>query len=251
VNGGIRGSAQLRFAAQVQACGLTGASTCCARFRFCLRSATTTATSRKTATISPPIWDNFFFPDNRPARWYTFSYANLAQFVALDSTENTIAGPPSPVFAPGGEQAKWLGRVLAESHAPWKIPYSHHPPFNAGPGHGAALGMLRHWVDLFRNNGVRAVFSGHEHNFQFSEDSDATGHVRYFVTGSGIQLRPGDVRPNMRSAYIEGWSPLYEFLVVEIEGGAMHVTPLGSVPVVVRDANGKPIPMPAAIQLPQ
>jgi hypothetical protein len=195
--------------------------------------------------------DNFFFPDNRPARWYTFSYANLAQFVALDSTENTIAGPPSPVFAPGGEQSKWLARVLAESHAPWKIPYFHHPPFNAGPGHGAALGTLRHWVDLFRNNGVRAVFSGHEHNFQFSEDSDATGHVRYFVTGSGGQLRPGDVRPNMRSAHIEGWSPQYEFLVVEIEGGAMHVTPLGNVPVVVRDADGKPIPMPAAIQLPQ
>jgi len=194
--------------------------------------------------------DNFFFPDNRPARWYTFPYANVAQFIALDSTDNTTAGHPAPAFAPGGDQSKWLARVLSESHVPWKIPYFHHPPFNAGPGHGASLGVLSHWVALFRSNGVRAVFSGHEHNFQFTEDSDATGHIRYFVTGSGGQLRPGDVRPNMPRAHIEGWSPQYEFAVVEIEGSTMHVTPLANIPVVVRDATGKQIQMPVAIKLP-
>jgi len=193
--------------------------------------------------------DNFFFPENRPARWYTFSFGGLAQFFALDSTANTTAGHPSPAYAPYGDQSRWLAGELADSTAPWKIPYFHHPPFNAGPGHGASLAVLSHWVELFRKYGVRAVFTGHEHNFQVSESSDATGHIRYFVTGSGGQLRNGDVRPFMPKAHIEGWAPQYEFLVVEIEGGAMHVTPLSDSPVVVRDSAGKQIAMPVEIGL--
>jgi hypothetical protein len=194
--------------------------------------------------------DNFFFPGNHPARWYTFSVGGLAQFFALDSTANSTGGHPAPAFNPGGDQSNWLARELAASRLPWKIPYFHHPPFNAGPGHGASLAVLSHWVDLFRRYGVRVVFSGHEHNFQFSEDSDATGHIRYFVSGSGGQLRAGDVRANMPRAHMEGWAAQYQFVVVEIEGGAMHVTPLSYQPVVVRDTKGKPISMPVEIHLP-
>jgi hypothetical protein len=194
--------------------------------------------------------DNFFFPGNRPARWYTFSYGGLADFFALDSTDNTTAGHPSPAFRPGGEQSEWLSRVLPASRAPWKIPYFHHPPFNAGPGHGASLLVLQHWVELFQRSGVRVVFSGHEHNFQVSEDDDATGHIRYIVSGSGGQLRAGDVRSNMRRAHIEAWAPQFQFLVVEIAGRRMHVTPASNTGMNVRDASGNPVQMPVAIQLP-
>ena len=38
--------------------------------------------------------DNFFFPENRPARYYTFSFGGLADFFALDSTE--IPAPDRP-----------------------------------------------------------------------------------------------------------------------------------------------------------
>jgi len=73
----------------------------------------------------------------------------------------------SPAFAPDGDQSRWLAHELAESTAAWKIPYFHHPPFHAGPGHGASLKVLGHWVDLFekswrarRLHGPRAQFSG-------------------------------------------------------------------------------------------
>src|SRR5262249_27651180 len=46
--------------------------------------------------------DNFFFPGNRPARWYVFGYGGLADFFALDSTDNSETGHPAPAFAPGG-----------------------------------------------------------------------------------------------------------------------------------------------------
>jgi hypothetical protein len=194
--------------------------------------------------------DNFFFPGNRPARWYKFNCGGLADFFALDSTDNTTAGHPAPAYAPGGEQSRWLARVLAESKMPWKIPFFHHPPFNAGPGHGAAYNVLRHWVDLFQKNGVKVVFTGHEHNFQYSEESDATGQVRYVVSGAGGQLRAGNVMPNMARAHIEGWAPMRHFLVVEIDGREMRVTPVSNDRFVVRDAGGKTLPMPLVVQLP-
>jgi hypothetical protein len=193
--------------------------------------------------------DNFFFPGNRPSRWYEFHYGGLADFFALDSTDNTTAGHPAPMYAPDGDQSRWLATAMAESGARWKIPYFHHPPFNAGPGHGASYSVLRHWCDLFERSGVKVVFSGHEHNFQFSEDSDATGHIRYVVSGSGGELRPGNVMPNMVRAHIEGWAPVRQFLVVEIAGRTMHVTPVSPGGVTVRDAAGRAIPMPLVVRL--
>ena len=117
---------------------------------------------------------------------------------------------------------------MPESKAPWKIPYFHHPPFNAGPGHGASYSVLRHWVDLFQRSGVKVVFTGHEHNFQFSDLSDATGHIHYIVSGAGGELRSGNVMPNMPRAHIEGWAAVRHFLVVEIDGQAMRITPIAA-----------------------
>jgi hypothetical protein len=184
--------------------------------------------------------DNFFFPDNRPARWYEFNYGGLADFFALDSTDNTASGHPAPAYAPDGEQSRWLANALAASKAIWKIPYFHHPPFNAGPGHGASYAVLRHWLDLFERHGVKAVFTGHEHNFQYSEVDAATGGIRYFVTGAGGELRTGNVMPNMARSHIAAWAPARHFLVVQIEGGSMRVTPLSNERIVVRDAEGRP-----------
>jgi hypothetical protein len=194
--------------------------------------------------------DNFFFPENRPARWYSFSYGGLVDFFALDSTENSTGQHAVPAFGPEGDQSTWLAGALPKSSAPWKIPYFHHPPFNAGPGHGGSYNVLRHWMDMFQKGGVKVAFTGHEHNFQVSDDSDATGHIRYFITGSGGSLRSGNVMPNMGRARIQAWSPQRHFLLVEIEGRSMRVTPLSNEKVVVREASGKELPMPMTITLP-
>ena len=55
---------------------------------------------------------------------------------------------------------------------PWKIPYFHHPPFNAGPRHPAAADEVPHFIESFKREGVKVVFSGHEHNFQFSRKTE-------------------------------------------------------------------------------
>jgi hypothetical protein len=194
--------------------------------------------------------DNFFFPGDSPARWYTFTYGGLAQFFALDSTMNTDSGPPRPAYVEGGEQFRWMQRLIPASSATWKIPYFHHPPFNAGPRHAASYHELQHWVRLFERSGVKVVFNGHEHNFQYSEVNALSGGIRFVTSGSGGQLRGGDIRSRMRNANIAGFASENQFLIVEIDGKTMHITPRGFEEVKVRDANGAAAPMPLTVTAP-
>jgi len=198
----------------------------------------------------PVYLDNFFFPQNRPSRWYTFSFGQLADFYALDSTSNTEQGPLRPAYARDGEQFRWLVNALPRSQARWKIPYFHHPPFNAGPGHPASLDDLKHFTALFQRSGVRVVFNGHEHNFQFSAQDRATGGIRYVISGAGAELRPASVIPNMEKAHIAGWAGQNHFLLVEIRGEIMSITPISFEAIRVRDKNDKPVPLPVEVRLP-
>lgn len=193
--------------------------------------------------------DNFFFPQNKPARWYTFSVGGLADFFALDTTDNTERGLPRAAYTAKGEQFGWLQNALAGSRAPWKIPYFHHPPFNAGPAHPASLDTLRHFVEMFAQSGVKVVFSGHEHNFQFSAQDRATGGTCYVISGAGGELRPGDVTREMGKAHIAGWAAQNHFLAVEIRGDSLSITPVSNEPVKVTDANGRTVQLPIGIRL--
>jgi len=195
--------------------------------------------------------DNFFFPQNRPARWYTFQYADLAQFFSLDSTSNSESGRTHPAYSADGEQFSWFRQELAKANTPWRIPFWHHPVFNAGPFHHASYKDLQHFLPVFRDGGVKAVFSGHEHNFQFTEQSETTAGVRFVVSGAGGELRHGDVRGKMEKAQIEGWSPELHFLIVEIEGKQMRITPMGVNAVLnPMHADGSVIKMPLIVTLP-
>jgi hypothetical protein len=192
--------------------------------------------------------DNFFFPGGKPARYYSFSFAGLADFFALDTTDNSESGPAVPGYIKSSLQFQWMTKVIPKSSAVWKIPYFHHPPFSAGPRHASSLLALQHFADLFRSNGVRVVFNGHEHNFQFSESSDSTAGIRYVVSGAGGELRAGDAMPQMRAAHIEGWAPARHFLVVEIDDRTMRITPMAGEPIRVIDSGGKPIKLPLVVE---
>ena len=193
--------------------------------------------------------DNLFFPSPEPARYYRFSYGGLADFFALDTTTNSEEGSPRPVFLKDGDQHKWLTKNLSESQAPWKIPYFHHPPFNAGPRHPSSRQELGHFMEVFREAGVRVVFSGHEHNFQYSAANAETGGIRYVVSGAGGELRRGDVQAEMPRASIEGWVAELHFLSVEIDGRTMRITPVSDSPLKVIGADGRMIEMPLQVKL--
>lgn len=194
--------------------------------------------------------DNFFFPDAKPARFYSFQYANLAEFFGLDSTLNTESGGARPAYLENGPQFQWMQKVIPASQFPWKIPYYHHPVFNAGPRHVASHGELDHWIKLFQRSGVKVVFNGHEHNFQYSEVNDRSGGVRYVTSGAGGELRAGTVLNRMSRENIAGWAPENHFLVIEIDGKTMHITPIGYEAMNVKNPSGGAIQMPLVVNLP-
>lgn len=194
--------------------------------------------------------DNFYFPANRPARYYQFSYADFADFFSLDSTQNSENNRIRPAYLRGEAQSAWLSEVMPRSRAPWKVPYFHHPPFCAGPLHAGSFNDLSHFVDVFQRSGVKASFSGHEHNFQMSEVSDRTRGIRFFVSGAAGELRTNDVRGQMTRNAIAAWAPQLNFLSVDINKKEMTVTPMSSEDLRILDSNGRPVPMPARVRLP-
>jgi tartrate-resistant acid phosphatase type 5 len=202
--------------------------------------------SEKSADL-PAYLDNFFSPAGAMTRWYRFRYGDFVDFFALDSTTNQHPGAKAPVYLAGGDQSRWLADQLQQSAAPWRLAVFHHPMFTAGPNHPPAVTKLGHWLSTFRDAGFSAVFSGHEHNLQFSERNKASGEVQYVLSGAGGELRAGNVKSRMQARNISAWAPQAHFLVVHIEGNVMSITPISNTPLRLSDPAGKPVPVPLIV----
>jgi 3',5'-cyclic AMP phosphodiesterase CpdA len=111
-------------------------------------------------------------------RYYTFKKGAI-DFFALDSN---YMDP---------KQLQWVQDSLQKSTAKWKICYFHHPLFNAGKAHGPDLDLRSRLLPLFRQFGVDAVFSGHEHVDERVKPED---NIYFFVEGSSGKLNMHDLR---------------------------------------------------------
>jgi hypothetical protein len=76
-------------------------------------------------------------------------------------------------------------------------------------------------VPLFKRAGVKAVLSGHEHNFQHSH----VDGIDYFVTGAAGKFR-GGTPDATEAAGTRSWSPECHFLLAHIEGDRLTVRPM-------------------------
>jgi hypothetical protein len=101
--------------------------------------------------------------------------------------------PHIPDYAPGSEQHAWLKRELTAAQARGAIVFVqfHHAPFSSG-AHGRPPGFggrqtehpgqpMRLLAPLFREHGVRAVFSGHDEMYEHS----AVDGIHYYDVGIG------------------------------------------------------------------
>jgi hypothetical protein len=127
------------------------------------------------------------------------------QFFALDST-----------YLDRG-QLEWLDAELAASPADWKIVFLHHPIYTSGRYKASAFVNRSTLESTFQRRNVSAVFSGHEHIYQRTTLQNG---IQYFISGGAGSLRPGDgaAAPFIARTY----SANYHFMLVEIEGEAMH-----------------------------
>ncbi|CAN5885789.1 hypothetical protein BH18ACI5_BH18ACI5_19170 [soil metagenome] len=137
--------------------------------------------------------------------YYTFNPKPDVRFFALESTY------PDP------EQFKWLENELKASSSNWKILFFHHPLYSSGERHGSDVRLREAVEPLAIKYNVSAVFTGHDH---FYERIKPQKDITYFVTGSGGQLRPGNI-DRSTGLTAAGFDTDLAFLGVEISGDEM------------------------------
>jgi tartrate-resistant acid phosphatase type 5 len=163
-----------------------------------------------------------------PGLFYRFRYGSNVEFVCLDtSREGFFRGRLY-------EYPKHWEFVEAAfpddpGAALWRIPFCHHPPYCAGPQHGNTKGMQR-LIPVFGRSGVKALFSGHEHNFQHS----LADGIHYFITGAAGKLRRA-APDRFEEAHTVTWATECHFLLATIEGDRMTVRALGEIDTLNED----------------
>jgi tartrate-resistant acid phosphatase type 5 len=157
-----------------------------------------------------------------PGLFYRLRYGSDIEFVCLDtSKEGFFKGHRLFEFPKHREFVDMAFAAASDGGPRWRIPFSHHPPFSAGPQHHNTREMQA-LVPLFHRANVRVMFSGHEHNFQHS----LMDGIDYFVTGAGGKIRSG-VPDRFEEAGTQSWSAACHFLLARIAGRRMTVRAIG------------------------
>jgi tartrate-resistant acid phosphatase type 5 len=152
-----------------------------------------------------------------PGLFYRFRYGSDIEFVCLDTSKEAFFTRDRLFALP--KHWEFLDASLpgAPDGVRWRVPFAHHPPFSAGPRHHNTRSMEK-LLPLFQRAGVKAMFSGHEHNFQHSHHEG----IDYFVTGGAGRTR-SEAPDRFEAAYTRSWSNACHFLLVAIDGDQMTV----------------------------
>jgi tartrate-resistant acid phosphatase type 5 len=182
-----------------------------------------------------------------PGLFYRFRVTRDIEFVCIDTSKEQFFKRRLFEYPKHEEFLRCAFPPRPDGAIRWRIPFCHHPPFSAGPQHLNTDGMDS-VVRLFERGGVRACFSGHEHNFQHSRWDG----IDYFVTGAGSKVRSG-IPGDMAAAHTQSWAAACHFLLVTIEGSTMIVRAIGGdadglVADITRlDPDGNPITGPIVL----
>ena len=154
--------------------------------------------------------------DLEPGLFYSFRYGADVEFVCIDTT-----CAKNPYFTRPAARA-FLEKTLCADLARrvWRIPFSHHPMYCAGPEHPNTGAMEAVLTPIFKRSGVRLVLAGHEHNFQHAYCEG----IHYIVSGAAARLRRDPPR-QFEQAHIVDWAARGHFTVVELTGPRAVVRP--------------------------
>jgi hypothetical protein len=175
-----------------------------------------------------------------PGLFYRFRVGANLEFICIDTSIAT--GMDVEHYFDDPAHNRWIKDALAQHGARWRIPFSHHPPFCAGPEHENTAGMVERLVPLFEEAGVRLVLSGHEHNFQHA----VVDGINYVVSGAAGKLRPEPPR-HFEQAGTRAWAAAGHFLLAHADERRMLIHPLAGVgddgslePIEIVDPRGRP-----------
>jgi tartrate-resistant acid phosphatase type 5 len=160
-----------------------------------------------------------------PGLLYRFRASADIEFVCIDTSKEDFFRRGRLYEYP--KHREFLDQAFPPREAAgvtWRIPFGHHPPYSAGPQHHNTRGMAP-LIELFKRSGVRAHFSGHEHNFQHSQ----VDGIDYFVSGAAAKIRRRAPR-RFAEAHTQSWSGECHFLLVTVDADRMLVRAIGESP---------------------
>ena len=169
-----------------------------------------------------------------PGLFYRVQVGANLELICLDTS--IASGLDVEHYFDDPAHRRWIEEALAAGGPRWRIPFSHHPPFCAGPEHGNTTGMVERLVPLFEAAGVRLVLSGHEHNFQHAE----VGGIAYVVSGAAGKLRSEPPR-GFAEAGTRAWAATGHFLLAVADDQRLVVRPVADetlAPMPVLDPHG-------------
>lgn len=155
-----------------------------------------------------------------PGLFYRFGYGSNLELICIDTSQDEEDAEHHRYFQVP-DHRDWLEEALALGDPTWRIPFSHHPVYCAGPLHENDQEMLEALEPLFERGGVRLVLAGHEHNFQVSEVDGRT----YVVSGAGGKVRE-EIPEGFASAHTTAWAAQAHLVLVEIDDAEARLTPL-------------------------
>ncbi len=155
-----------------------------------------------------------------PGLFYRLRYGQDLELVSIDTSQDSFDERYHRFFQEP-DHLGWLDDAFAAADVRWRIPFSHHPLYCAGPSHHNDAEMLETLLPLFDRGGVRLVLAGHEHNFQVSEVDGRT----CVVSGSGGKVRE-EVPDRFDDAHTTAWAAQAHLLLVDIDGGEARLTPM-------------------------
>jgi tartrate-resistant acid phosphatase type 5 len=185
-----------------------------------------------------------------PGLFYRVRYGARIEFICIDTSKESFFKGHRLFEFPKHWEFVDASFQPAPGEPVWRIPFAHHPPYSAGPRHYNTKSMAR-LIPLFQRAGVRAMFCGHEHNFQHSH---ADG-IDYFVTGAAGKARTA-TPDGFEAARTQSWSTACHFLLVRIDGDQMVVRAIGEgepgqttlADIVRFDPSGAPLTSPIQVQ---
>jgi tartrate-resistant acid phosphatase type 5 len=175
-----------------------------------------------------------------PGLFYSFQVGANLEFICIDTSIAT--GMDVEHYFDDPAHRRWVEHALDRPGVPWRLPFSHHPPYCAGPEHTNTPGMVERLVPLFEQAGVPLVLSGHEHNFQYA----VVNGINYVVCGASGKLRTEPPR-HFEQAGTRAWAAAGHFLLVRADERSLVLHPLAAVgddgslhPIDVVDPSGSP-----------
>jgi hypothetical protein len=155
---------------------------------------------------------------------YRFRFGKQIEFVCLDSSKDHILAKR---FFELEENRPFIERALAPtSGGGWRIAFSHHPVYCAGPVHGSRPSLQKLMTERGHQAGIRVFFNGHEHNLQHAND----GVTDYFITGGSGKFEEAPPHSNrFESAKTKAWggNKHGHFLLCRVNGREMDISAIG------------------------